>query len=139
MTDTSARQSAEDEVRTVIRNWERAIQQGDIEAILAHHDIDVVMYDVPEPLQSRGLDAYRQTWELFFRFGTPGPELFVIEDLFIAAGDDVAFAFGPLRIGGSDKPVCRLTLGLQKRAGEWLIRHEHHSAPHKLDQSEERT
>ena len=43
----------------------------------------------------------------------------------------MAFATGLLRIGGSREPVCRLTLGLTKLDGRWLIAHEHHSAPHK--------
>ncbi len=106
--------------------------------ILAHHTEDVVMFDVPEPLQSLGLDAYRQTWELFFRYGSPEPDVFVIEDLHVTAGSDVAFASGLLRIGGSPSPVCRLTLGLVKRDGQWFIAHEHHSAPHTLKDQEPR-
>lgn len=139
MSDTPSQQSPGDEVRALIRRWERAVQQGDLDAILAHHADDVVMYDVPKPLQSRGLDAYRETWELFYRYGAPGPEVFVIEDLEITAGQDVAFAFGLLRIGGSEQAVCRLTLGLQKHAGRWLIRHEHHSAPQDLAPMGEQT
>lgn len=124
--------SNEDEVRALIRNWEHGIQQGDMGSILARHSDDVVMYDVPEPLQSEGIDAYRSTWELFVRYGTPAPDLFVIEDLVVIADEAVAFAFGILRIGGAKAAGCRLTLGLQKREGQWLIRHEHHSAPHSL-------
>jgi ketosteroid isomerase-like protein len=124
------------EVTGLIRRWERAIQAGDLDGILAHHTEDIVMFDVPEPLQSLGLTTYRKTWELFFRYGAPHPDLFVIEDLRITAGVDVAFATGLLRIGGSPSPVCRLTLGLVKRDGQWLIAHEHHSAPHALNDKE---
>jgi ketosteroid isomerase-like protein len=120
-----------DEVVAVIRSWEKAIQQGDVEAILANHTKDVLMFDVPEPLQNRGLDAYRQTWSLFYKYGKPAPDLFVIEDLQVTSGDDVAFATGLLRIGGSKEPICRLTLGLTKVNGNWLIAHEHHSGPDK--------
>jgi uncharacterized protein (TIGR02246 family) len=132
-TDTTA------EVTALIRRWERAIQAGDVAGILAHHTEDIVMFDVPKPLQSLGLAAYRQTWELFFRYGSPGPDVFVIEDLHVTAGSDVAFATGLLRIGGSPSPVCRLTLGLVKREGRWLITHEHHSAPHALEAEEPRS
>lgn len=137
MTDKPPPNSSVGEIETLIRNWERAIQAGDIKAILAQHTDDVVMYDVPEPLQSRGIEAYRKTWDLFYRYGAPGSGVFIIEDLTIAAGEDVAFGFGLLRIGGSDKPICRLTLGLEKRGGKWCIRHEHHSAPHRLTHSGE--
>ena len=71
----------------------------------------------------------KKTWELFFQYGTPSKDAFVIEDLEVTAGDDVAFATGLLRIGGSTQPICRLTLGLKKEHGKWLIAHEHHSAP----------
>jgi hypothetical protein len=36
-------------------------------AILAHHERDIVMFDLPPPLQCRGIEAYKQTWDLFFR------------------------------------------------------------------------
>lgn len=124
------------EVTALIRRWERAIQEGDLDGILTRHTEDIVMYDVPEPLQSLGLDAYRSTWELFFRYSTPDPRVFIIEDLRVTAGRDVAFATGLLRIGGSPTPICRLTLGLIKRDGMWWIAHEHHSAPHTLKDQE---
>ena len=123
------------QVRKVIRQWEKAIQAGDMNAILVNHTKDILMFDVPEPLQSKGIAEYKKTWELFFRHGSPASDVFVIEDLRITAGSDVAFATGLLRIGGSKKPVCRLTLGLKKRRNQWLIAHEHHSAPHQLDDS----
>lgn len=132
-----SQKSQEKDVLSLIRSWERAIQNGDMDGILAHHSESVLMFDVPEPLQSVGIDNYRKTWELFFRYGPPSRDVFVIEDLKVTVGEEVAWATGLLRIGGSPKPVCRLTLGLIKKHGRWLIAHEHHSAPHKLS-SEER-
>lgn len=123
----------ESQVRKVIRQWEKAVQAGDMKGILDNHTKDVLMFDVPEPLQSQGIAAYRKTWQLFFRYGSPADDVFVIEDLRITAGQDIAFATGLLRIGGSKKPVCRLTLGLRNRHGRWLIAHEHHSAPQQID------
>lgn len=57
----------------------------------------------------------------------------------MTADEDVAFASGLLRIGGSPAPICRLTLGLVKRGGRWRIVHEHHSAPHGVSQPEKRS
>jgi ketosteroid isomerase-like protein len=121
------------QIRKIIESWATAIRAGDMEGILANHTNDILMFDVPEPLQSRGKTAYKKTWELFFQYGAPSKDVFVIEQLRIIAGEDVAFATGLLRIGGSKKPICRLTLGLKKMRGRWLIAHEHHSAPHKLN------
>lgn len=130
--------SHQEDIQSVIRSWERAIQRGDMDGILANHSKSVLMFDVPEPLESVGLDEYRKTWELFFRYGAPNREVFVLEDLRITASDRVAFATALLRIGGSSEPVCRLTLGLTKRSGAWQIVHEHHSAPHKLKREDSR-
>ena len=71
------------------------------------HTKDILMFDVPEPLQSKGMAAYKKTWDLFLPYGSPGTDLFVIDDLRIPAGEDVACATGLLRIGGSKKPICR--------------------------------
>lgn len=124
-----------DEILAVIRSWEKAIQAGDMKGILANHTADILMFDVPAPLQSTGMDEYKKTWDLFFRYGAPGADVFGIDQLRITAGSEVAFAAGLLRIGGSREPVCRLTLGLKKVEGRWLISHEHHSAPHKLSET----
>ena len=51
------------------------------------------------------------------------------------AGEDVAFAYGLLRCGGekefAENPDnrLRLSMGLRRIDGTWLIAHEHHSFP----------
>jgi ketosteroid isomerase-like protein len=100
-----------------------------MDGILARHIKDLVMFDVPPPLQSKGIEAYKKTWDLFFQYSPGGEGSFNLEELKITAGDTVAFCHALLRIGGGEGPECRLTIGLQKVAGEWLIAHEHHSAP----------
>ena len=92
--------------------------------ILANHTEDMVMFDVPVPLQSRGTDAYRKNWELFFQYSQGGTDSFNIVELEATAGVDVAFAHGILGVGDSR---LRLTVGLRKENGEWRIAHEHHS------------
>ena len=48
-------------------------------------------------------------------------------------GEDVAFAWALLRCGTTDEFVdvpdrrLRLTIGLAKRDGRWVVTHEHHS------------
>ena len=94
------------------------------------------MFDVPLPFQSRGLDEYKKTWDLFFGCHEPS-QAFDIEDLAITAGEDVAFAVATMRCGaGTDDaaPVeggflFRLTIGLRKIDGDWRVTHEHHSVP----------
>jgi ketosteroid isomerase-like protein len=110
----------------VIESWAKAVRDVDIEGILARHTDDIVMFDVPPPLQWRGKEAYRKTWELFFKYSSGGEGSFDLRELEITAGDSVAFAHALLDVAGS---TARLTIGLRKVGGDWLIAHEHHSYP----------
>jgi uncharacterized protein (TIGR02246 family) len=128
--------TASTEIKALIEAWADAVRRHDLPAILAHHDDDVVMFDVPPPLQSRGMDEYKETWDLFFRYHKPS-QAFDIEELAITAGDTVAFAVAIMRCGSgtvSGPPASggfqfRLTIGLRKVDGAWRIQHEHHSVP----------
>jgi ketosteroid isomerase-like protein len=48
-------------VRTVVESWLAAVRRRDIAGILQNHSPDIVMFDVPPPFQSRGIEAYRKT------------------------------------------------------------------------------
>jgi ketosteroid isomerase-like protein len=128
--------TAETQIRALIEAWADAVRRHDYPGVLAHHDQGIVMFDVPPPLQSHGIDAYRKTWDLFFRYHQPS-QAFDIEELAITAGQDVAFAVAIMRChpGASTVPseqdglLFRLTIGLRKVDGEWRIAHEHHSVP----------
>ena len=124
-------ETAERQIRVQIEAWTDAVRRHDMPGILAHHAEDIVMFDLPPPLQVRGMEAYSKTWDLFFEYHKPS-QAFDIEELAIAAGDDVAFAFGIMRCGAGSRPggfPFRLTIGLRKINGDWRITHEHHSLP----------
>ncbi|WP_407146624.1 nuclear transport factor 2 family protein [Bradyrhizobium sp. ORS 86] len=126
---TQPDKTAEIEIRTLIDAWTDAVRRHDYAGVLAHHDQDIVMFDVPPPLQSRGLDEYRKTWDLFFRYHKPA-DAFDVEEIAITAGNDVAFAVAMMRCGPPDATFqFRLTIGLRKVDGAWRITHEHHSVP----------
>ncbi|MBI5278570.1 MAG: nuclear transport factor 2 family protein [Burkholderiales bacterium] len=114
------------QVRNLIERWVEAVCRGDMQGVLADHSPDIVMYDVPEPIQCKGLRAYRQTWELFFAENGIGPDCFRLLDLEIHAGADMAFAYGLLAIS-SATAGCRLTIGLRRTGRTWTVVHEHHS------------
>jgi uncharacterized protein (TIGR02246 family) len=126
---TTVTTSEEAQIRDLVERWAVAVRNKDLNGAVAHHTDDIVMFDVPAPLFVKGLDEYRKTWELFFGNDFEGPRAFDVTELEITAGERVAFAHGLLYIGGSQAPVGRLTVGLQKSGGEWLIAHEHHSYP----------
>jgi uncharacterized protein (TIGR02246 family) len=123
----------EAQVRQLIEDWAKAVREKDLAAILAFHAEDLVMYDVPEPFESTGLDAYRNTWEIFFKYTKPG--VFDIHELTIIADENVAFAYAKMQCSdktdGKDYTPLdfRLTIGLKKVNGQWTILHEHHSIP----------
>jgi uncharacterized protein (TIGR02246 family) len=129
---TQQDQTAEIQIRALIETWADAVRRHDLSGILAHHDPDIVMFDVPPPLQSRGLDEYKKTWDLFFKYHKPS-QTFDIEELTVTAGEDVAFAVAIMRCVSSPPEqggfLFRLTIGLRKVDDVWRIAHEHHSVP----------
>jgi uncharacterized protein (TIGR02246 family) len=124
------RDTNEAQIRTLVTNWAKAVRAKDMDGALAHHTDDIVMFDVPIPLQSRGIEAYKKTWELFFANMPGGPRSFKVAELQITASDTVAFCHAILEIFDSKG---RLTIGLRKEDGRWLIAHEHHSYPMELE------
>ena len=124
----------QDQIRALIEQWAAAVHRGDLDGVLAHHSADIVMFDVPPPYEGvRGIAAYRETWPPFF--GWQAGAVFDIVSLDITAGDDVAFAYALLRCDTPDGLArnpdnrLRLTLGLRKQNGQWVVTHEHHSFP----------
>ena len=119
----------ETHIRSLVENWAKAARGKAMEGVLAHHTDDMVMFDVPLPLQSRGMDQYRKTWELFFANSPGGPGSFEVTELQITASGTVAYCHAIIGVTGTRG---RLTMGLRKENGRWLIAHEHHSYPLEL-------
>jgi uncharacterized protein (TIGR02246 family) len=125
----------ERQIRTLIERWAEAVHTGDLDRVLADHSPDIVMFDVPPPKEGvRGIDAYRETWPPFFDWQRRGA-VFDIVELDVTAGEDVAFAHALLRCGTAEELQqdpdlrLRLTIGLRKDDGRWVVTHEHHSFP----------
>jgi uncharacterized protein (TIGR02246 family) len=123
------------QIRTLIQRWAEAVHATDLDAVLADHSDDIVMFDVPPPDDGvRGIDAYRETWPPFFEWQARGASFEIVE-LDVTAGDDVAYAHALLRCGMpqelAERPErrLRLTLGLRREDGRWVVAHEHHSFP----------
>lgn len=122
-----------EQVRELVRRWAAAVHGGDLDTVLADHADDIVMFDVPPPQRGvRGIEAYRETWPPFFEWQRSGA-VFEVDELEVEAGDDVAYAFALLRCGTpeelAERPEqrLRLTLGLRREDGRWVVAHEHHS------------
>lgn len=80
------------------------------------------------------MGEYREAWPPFFGYLAAGA-IFELESLEVVAGTDVAFGYALLRCGTpaelAENPELRLriSLGLVKQDGQWLVQHEHHSFP----------
>jgi uncharacterized protein (TIGR02246 family) len=121
------------QIRTLIQRWAEAVHTGDLDTVVADHAEDIVMFDVPPPETGvRGIAAYRATWPPFFQWQAQGAS-FEIVDLDVTAGSDIAFAHALLRCGTPEELQAqpesrlRLTIGLRKEGGRWVVAHEHHS------------
>ncbi|MFD5401366.1 YybH family protein [Streptomyces griseorubiginosus] len=135
---TDAPDAGDDEaqIRALVTAWAAAVHRGDLAGVVADHAQDIVLYDVPPPHYGiRGLAAYRAHWPPFFAWQAQGA-CFDIETLDVTAGTDVAYAHALLRCATPEELAAhpdvrlRLTLGLRKERGRWLVAHEHHSFPH---------
>ena len=121
------------EIQNLVENWARAVRDKNLTGILAHHSPDVLMFDVPPPFQSKGIEAYEKTWDLYFEWGASG--VFDICEMNITTGQDVSFVTASMRCAGVEPDGVeraldfRLTIGLRKMNGHWTIAHEHHSVP----------
>jgi uncharacterized protein (TIGR02246 family) len=123
------------EIETLIRRWADAVHAGNLGHVVEDHASDIVMFDVPPPNEGiRGIEAYRGAWPPFFEWQRRGA-LFEIDEIQVTAGEDVAFAWALLRCGTPDELAqdpsnrLRLTIGLRRQDGRWVVTHEHHSFP----------
>jgi ketosteroid isomerase-like protein len=121
-------------IRELVDNWASGVRRKDLSAILLNHSANMLMFDVPPPLASKGIEAYRKTWDLFFSWARD-PVVFDINEIDITAGDDVAFVTALMRCAGTERSGqaieldFRLTIGLRKIDYQWIVAHEHHSIP----------
>ena len=122
------------EIRKLIEQWAKAVREENRAAIRADHAPNILMFDVPPPFLSRGLDDYMATWEKFFS-SSERSVAFAFHDVQVTCGQEVAFATAVGRCvnidtSGKREPLeFRLTMGLRKIDGRWRVMHEHHSLP----------
>jgi ketosteroid isomerase-like protein len=121
-------------IRDLVENWAESGSPQGSRWDSDHHSPDILMFDVPPPIQSKGIEAYRKTWDLFFSWSQDS-RIFDISEMNITTGNDVAFVTALMRCAGREpngdkiELAFRLTIGLRKIDGQWTVMHEHHSIP----------
>jgi ketosteroid isomerase-like protein len=126
--------TAEAQIRDLIEERVRAVDEKDVDKLMTHHAPDVLSFDVIGPLQYTGSGTVRQRAEQWLsayqsRIG------YEVRNLDITAGNDLAFCHylyhvsGTLLEGGKVDMWVRATVCLHKLGGKWTIVHEHQSVP----------
>ncbi|MBC8118911.1 MAG: nuclear transport factor 2 family protein [Burkholderiaceae bacterium] len=112
----------------IIENWAKAVSDSNRAAMRAHYADDLLMFDFPATV--RGLKAYDRTWGFFYA-NPRGPITFEPRDIAVIADNEIAFVSCEMHCDGTSAGPFdfRLTTGLRKTDGEWVIVHEHHSVP----------
>jgi ketosteroid isomerase-like protein len=118
--------SDEQAIRDLFTGWVEAIQTQNLDGVVANHDSDIVMFDVPPPYDGvRGMAEYRKSWQPFFEWIGQGAKFELVE-LDVVAGADVAFAYALLRCGTPEglntNPDNRLRITVGLRGGRLLGR-----------------
>ncbi|MEU0557705.1 nuclear transport factor 2 family protein [Dactylosporangium sp. NPDC006015] len=130
-----------DEIREVIEGKAALLRTGDAKAILSHYAPGYVEFSLAPPLRQPGdgrdpavVEAWMATFE-----APPRREVTRLE---ITTDGDVAFATSLDRLTavprGSTESFSlwfRVTLGLRRVDGRWLVTHEHESVPFEMDGS----
>ena len=133
MPTTTTRIREDAQIRECMDAWAQALRAKDIDALMAHYAPEVVTFDLM-PLQSRGVDAYRENFEAWFA-SVQGPIDYEIRDLRVTKRDDVAFCryLGHVKstrnTGEKNDYWVRVTAGFQRMDGQWVVIHEHVSVP----------
>jgi uncharacterized protein (TIGR02246 family) len=122
------------EIHKLVEQRLEAIRSKDVEQSTSMMTADYLLFDVVDPLQSKGASAARnRAKEWFATF--QGPIGYEIQDLQISAGDGVGFSHGlnhvsATKLDGNLLDMWwRATVCYRKVDGRWQISHEHNSVP----------
>jgi ketosteroid isomerase-like protein len=130
-----------DEIRELIEGKAALLQQGDAAAVMACYAPNYVEYTLAPPLRQPGDGrdpAPLAAWLATFA----APPRREVTQLEITTDGDVAFATSLDCLTavpkGSTEPFSlwfRVTVGLRRIDGRWLVTHEHESVPFEMDGS----
>jgi ketosteroid isomerase-like protein len=130
-----------DEIRAVIEGKAALLEKGDVEAVMAHYAPRFVEFTLAPPLRQPGDGrdpAPLREWMATFE--TPPQR--AVTQLEITTDGDVAFATSldcltAVPRGATEGFTLwfRVTIGLRRIEGRWLVTHEHESVPFEMDGS----
>ncbi|MBG0562641.1 YybH family protein [Actinoplanes aureus] len=129
------------EIQEVVERKAALLETGDAKAILSHYADTFVEYNLAPPLRQPGDGRDPAPLEAWLA-GFEAPPRREVTQLEITADGDVAFATSidcltatPRGSAESFSLWFRVTLGLRRIDGRWLVTHEHESVPFEMDGS----
>jgi ketosteroid isomerase-like protein len=129
------------EIQEVVERKAALLETGDAKAILSHYADTFVEYNLAPPLRQPGDSRDPAPLEAWLA-GFEAPPRREVTQLEITADGDVAFATSidcltatPRGSAESFSLWFRVTLGLRRIDGRWLVTHEHESVPFEMDGS----
>ena len=131
----TTKKSATDEgvIRALVESWVKGCTKN-INGILAIDSPEILRFDLPGPVRSTGIKAYKHTWDVCFSWSQESGA-FNLAEMNIAADNDVPFVAALVhraRTASSEERELlrfRLTIGLHKIGDQWIVTHEYHSIP----------
>ncbi|MFE3442452.1 YybH family protein [Nocardia sp. NPDC059180] len=124
----------EAEIHRQIDKVIEGLRAKDLAAVQRQYTTDVVSFDVEPPLQHVGIAAKLENWTRVFQVFEN--VTYEIRDLTFTVGGDVAFGHAFARLSGTLKNGAetsgmwvRVTYGMRKIDGIWLIAHDQVSVP----------
>lgn len=136
--------AAERQIHGVIDLHLEAIRAKDADGVMALCATHMHSFDVVPPLAIRGSGEVRDRLEQWFA-AYDGPIATEMRDLAVETSGDVAFAYflqrfrGTMTSGTQVDMWVRVSLGLRRIEGRWVILHEHMSDPFDPETGQGRT
>lgn len=132
---TDAKRS-EAEIHDLLSRWQKAFTARDVDGVMTMYAPGdaVIAYDVSPPLQYKGKDSYRKSYESFFA-AYEGPLELEVRDARLLVDGDLAVYNALERMGGTLKGGqkasvwVRATATFRRIGGKWLDVHDHISVP----------
>ncbi|MCY1530150.1 SnoaL-like domain protein [compost metagenome] len=138
MNTTIATAEQRAQLQRVLDSWVQASRDKDVERIVSHYAADIVAYDAIGPLRFQGREAYKAHWQ-FCMSMCAGPSLFEIHEPTFMLSGDLGVVYYLFHCGGTNEQGemqsswMRVTQCLQRFGDQWLIVHEHFSAPFDME------
>ena len=134
----------EKQIRDLLDSFAHAIHNKDAAGAIAPLAADAVVFGLDPPLRHNPevthdpapLEKWFATWK------GPGPDTSESQDLSIAVGGDVAYAYGLRHMTGTKTNGAKTDLWFRETAcfrregGRWRITHMHNSVPFAMDGSD---